>query len=192
MDVLDCIKTRRSCRKFLDKAVEEEKINTVVEAGRYAPSGGNCQSAHFVVVKDRAILSDLADLVQKEFGKMQASDGMYISLVNSINKSKQGNYRFHYDAPVFIIVANRKNYGNAMADSACALQNMMLAANALELGSCWINQLHWLDDNEAIREYLKKLDIQDDETVCGALSLGYAENLNRTALERKGNKVSVF
>lgn len=61
---------------------------------------------------------------------------------------------FHYNAPVFIAVANKKGYGNAMADSACALENMMIAANALDIGSCWINQLHWLDENERVREFM--------------------------------------
>ena len=50
--------------------------------------------------------------------------------------------RFHYGAPVYIVTANKMGYGNAMADSACALENMMIAANALDLGSCWINQFH--------------------------------------------------
>ena len=46
---------------------------------------------------------------------------MYVSLRNSINASKTANYVFHYNAPVFIVVANKKEYGNAMTDSVCAL-----------------------------------------------------------------------
>ena len=79
-----------------------------------------------------------------------------------------------------------------MADSACALENMMIAANALDLGSCWINQLHWLDEDEEVREYLYGLGLSEDETVTGALSLGYAaEGLpNHTPLPRTGNPVT--
>ena len=116
----------------------------------------------------------------------------YSSLKNSITASKKGDYIFHYGAPVFIVTANKKGYGNALADSACALENMMIAANALDLGSCWINQLHWLDENERIRDFMISYGLQEDETITGGLILGYPENdmPNRTPLERKGNPVT--
>ena len=107
----------------------------------------------------------MAELVKTEFSKMEAGPDTYVSLRNSINASKTPNYVFHYNAPVFIVVANQKGYGNAMADSACALENMMIAANALDLGSCWINQLHWLDENENIRAFIKEYGLGEDETM---------------------------
>ena len=90
------------------------------------------------------------------------------------------------------MVANKKGYGNAMADSACALENMMIAANALDLGSCWINQLHWLDDNEAIRSFMRLYGLGDSETITGGLILGYADTglPNRAPLDRTGNPVT--
>ena len=123
---------------------------------------------------------------------MEADQDTYVSLKHSISASKQGDYVFHYNAPVFIVVANKKGYGNAMADSACALENMMIAANALDLGSCWINQLHWLDDNKVIRSFLRPYGLDDNETITGGLILGYADTgiPNRTALERTGNPVT--
>ena len=133
---------------------------------------------------------ELKNLVQDEFSKMEIVDGMYQSIVNAVNNAKKGNYAFHYDAPLFIIVANKKNYGNALADCSCALENMMLEANELELGSCWINQLRWLADNSRINEYLKTLGLLDDEEVCGSLSVGYVEKINRTITKRTGNVVT--
>ena len=99
---------------------------------------------------------------------------------------------FHYGAPVLIVTANRKGYGNAMADSACALENMMIAANALDLGSCWINQLHWLDKDVRVRSYLEKLGLKEDETVTGGLILGYGHDglPVRSELKRTGNPVT--
>jgi nitroreductase len=90
------------------------------------------------------------------------------------------------------VVANKKGYGNAMADSACALENMMIAANALDLGSCWINQLHWLDDNLRIRAFMEAFGLEEDETITGGLVLGYADSgmPERTALKRTGNPVT--
>lgn len=191
MDTFTCIQTRRSTRTFAEKALEPEKLAAVIEAGRLAPSGGNSRSLHLIVVTNREVLRRLADVAREEFAAMEVREGMYRSIANSIGASKRGNYVFHYDPPAFIVVANKKGYPNAMADSACALENMMLAANALDLGSCWINQLHWLDENPRVNAYLRELGLKEDETVCGALSLGYAESLNRTPRQSEtGNAVT--
>ncbi len=192
MDAIEAIMTRRSTRKFAAAVPERELIEKVIEAGRYAPSGGNSQTTHFLVITDPEILSELAGIVRTAFAKMEIREDTYASLKNSINASKRGNYIFHYNTPVLIVTANKKDYGNAMADSACALENMMIAANALDLGSCWINQLHWLDEDADIRAYLLGLGLEEDETVTGGLALGYsAEGMpNRSALPRTGNPVT--
>ncbi len=192
MEALEAILTRRSTRRYRDEIPPMEIVGKVIEAGRYAPSGSNSQSTHFIVFTDRAVLSEMAEVVKNEFAKMEATEDTYVSLRGSINASKKGNYVFHYGAPVFIAVANKKGYGNAMADSACALENMMIAANALDLGSCWINQLHWLDENGAARAFMLKHGLAEDETITGSLILGYpAEGLpNRETTERKGNPVT--
>ena len=194
MDMLELIKSRRSTRKFLSRPVEEEKIDAIIEAGRYAPSGGNNQSCHFGVVEDGEKLNELAELVQREFSGMEYDAHTYASLVTSIQRSKQGNYTFHYHAPLLIIVTNQKGYGNAVADSACAIENMMLMANGLDLGSCWINQLRWLDENAALRTFLKNFQIGEAETLCGSVAIGYADTEDglppRTPLRRKGNLVT--
>ena len=68
----------------------------------------------------------------------------------------------------------------------------MIAANALDMGSCWINQLHWLDENEAVRNFMYKYGLREDETITGGLILGYSEAGEpiRDPLERKGNPVT--
>lgn len=169
-----------------------ETINAVIEAGRYAPSGANSQTTHILVFTERNLIHDMAELVREEFAKMEIREDMYISMRNSVVASKKGNYDFCYSAPVLIVTANKMGYGNAISDSACVLENMMIAANALDLGSCWINQLHWLDDNERVRGFLLRSGLKENETITGGLALGYAENglPNRNALERKGNPVT--
>ena len=192
MEAIEAILTRRSTRRYSREMPERALVEKVIEAGRYAPSGGNNQTTHFIVFSDKEILSDMAGLVSGEFAKMEITEGMYSSLKNSINASKKGGYVFHYGAPVFIVAANKKGYGNAIADSACALENMMIAANALDLGSCWINQLHWLDEKDAVRSFMYKYGLEEDETITGGLILGYPETGKpiREPLERKGNPVT--
>ena len=194
MDILEFIKSRRSTRKFKNIAVEREKLEKVLEAGRYAPSGGNCQTVHFIVVRNQEVLSKLAELVQQEFALMEETPGMYKSIVNSIRASKKGGYIFHYAAPVLIVVANQKDYGNNIADCSCALENMMLMANAMDLGSCWINQLKWLNENPTLLSYLRELGLKEEERVYGALAIGYADTASgipdREPLKRTGNEVT--
>lgn len=194
-NMLEFIKSRRSTRRYKSEDVSDEQLEQIVEAGRFAPSGGNCQSTHFIVVKNKETLAELAELTQQEFAKMEITSGLYKSIVNSINASKKGNYIFHYNAPVLIITANQKDYGNNIADCACALQNMMLMANALDLGSCWINQLKWLNENPVILEYMKELGMNEGERVYGALAVGYPDTADglpdREPLERTGNNVTV-
>ena len=195
-NTLELIQSRRSTRKYKTEAVPEEKLNQIVEAGRFAPSGGNCQSTHFIVIKNKEILAELAELAQQEFAKMEITPGLYKSIVNSINLSKGGTYVFHYNAPVLIVTANQKDYGNNIADCSCALENMMLMANALDLGSCWINQLKWLNDNPVILDYMQKLGMEDTERVYGALAVGYPDTPDgmpdREPLKRIGNKVTII
>lgn len=192
--MLDYIKSRRSTRKFKSDKVPAELLNQVIEAGRYAPSGGNNQSTHFIVVENKDILTELARLAKEEFSKMQIEENTYKSLANSINASKNGNYVFHYNCPVLIITANKREYGNNIADCSCALENMMLMANALDLGSVWINQLRWLNENPIMVAKMKELGMADDERVYGALAVGYADTESgmpiRTPLERTGNRVT--
>ena len=192
MEALEAILTRRSTRRYKKEIPDKELINKVIEAGRYAPSGSNSQTTHFIVFTDEAVLAEMADLVCGEFAKMEIKEDTYISLKNSINAARKGGYVFHYGAPVYIVTANKKGYGNAMADSACALENMMIAANALDLGSCWINQLHWLDENEEIRKFMYRYGLNEDETITGGLIIGYPESGEpvREPLERKGNPVT--
>ena len=194
MDTLDAIATRRSTRRFKNERVEDGLLDRIITAGRQAPSGGNCQLNHFIVIRNRQILDELATAVREEFAQMEAGPDTYKSLAASINASKRGAYVFHYSAPVLVVVANKAGAGNAMADSVAAVENMMLAANDLNLGSCYINQLHWLADSERIVEFLRGLGLGEGETVCAAVALGHPDTDDgmprRGDLKITGNRVT--
>lgn len=193
MNTLEAIYTRRSTRKFKAQPVELEKLMQIAEAGQFGPTGGNAQSNHFFVISNAAVIAKLKELVQDAFAKMELREDLYKSLQNSITLARKGNYSFCYTAPVLIVVANKKEYGNNMADVACAVENMMLAANELNLGSCYINQLKWLNEDPAILEYLRGLGLREDERVYASVAIGYADTEsglpNRNITERTGNTV---
>ncbi|MCD8018796.1 MAG: nitroreductase [Clostridiales bacterium] len=174
-NTLEMIMDRRSIRKFTEESVTQEQLSDILEAGRWAPTGGNCQTVHFLVLLNSEVREELRKRVFTAFSEMELREDQYASIQNSIRQCRKGSYVFDYHAPVLVVVSNRRGYPNAMADSACALQNMMLEAESLGVGTCWINQLHWLDENPLVREYLEPLGIGADETICGALALGHYE-----------------
>lgn len=175
MDVFSCIAMRHSTRKFKEEPVPQEVLDKVIEAGRQAPSGKHKNQSRFIVIRKKEVLQELIALVQQEFAKMEVTPENDDNFGGAIRAAKKGGYVFMYNAPVLIVVANKRDYGNKYADVSCAMQNMMLAANALDLGSCWINQLRWLQDNPVLRAYLQKLGMAEDEEVCASLSIGYPD-----------------
>ena len=194
MEALDAIMTRRSTRSYKPDPVEEEKIRQILEAGRQAPSGGNNQTSHFFVIRNRDVLGRLTSMTEKAFAGMEVTENTYESMKHAINASKKGGYVFCYNAPVLIVVANRRDYGNNIADCACAIENMMIAANALNLGSCWINQLKWLNEEPEILEYLRSFGLKEEERVYGAVIVGYPATESglpdRRKMVMKGNEVT--
>ena len=176
-------------KKELAGLTKEELLEKIIETGRFAPSGGNSQSNHFLVIQNKQIIARLVKMVEKSFSQMEINENMYRSLQNSINLSKKGGDAFCYNAPVLIIVANKKDYGNNQADCALALENMMLEANELDLGSCYINQLKWINEDQKILSYLQSLGMNEDERVYGSLIVGYPDTNDGKPL-RKGNEVT--
>lgn len=193
MDAIEAILTRRSTRLFSNRAVEKEKVDKIIECGRFAPSGVNLQLTKFLVIQSKSVLNDLAALVQEEFAKLTIGPETSKVLAHSINMAKQGKYVFHYDPPVFIVTANKVDADNNIADCACTVENMMVAANALGLGSCYINQLRRLNENPVVCAYMQRLGLEENERVYASVSLGYADSRDglpaRNPLPRTGNPV---
>ena len=194
VEALEAILTRRSTRNYKPDPVEPWKIEKILAAGRQAPSGGNSQTCHFLVVRNREALDRLAALAEKAFAGMEITENMYASMRHSVAAAKKGGYVFFYNAPLLIVTANRKDYGNNIADCACALENMMVAANALDLGSCWINQLKWLNEDPEILAYLRTLGLKENERVYGAAIIGCPATEDglpcRTPTKLTGNEVT--
>ena len=194
MDAMQAILTRRSTRNYKPDPVEQDKLDRILDAARQAPSGGNSQTNHFLVIRSPETIRTLVSMTEAAFARMEVSPDTYASLKHAISASKKGGYVFCYNAPVLIAVANREDYGNNMADCACAIENMMVAANALDLGSCYINQLRWLNAEPSLVRYLRSLGMKENERVYGAVIIGYPATEsglpNRSLMAQKGNEVT--
>jgi nitroreductase len=111
-------------------------------------------------------------------------------LLGLIARAKDGLVDVTYGAPVLVITASKKGYPNNIADSACALQNMMLTASANGVGNCWINLFYAFRDVPPLRAFFERAGLAGDEEVCGALVLGLADDIAAEPLPRTGNTVT--
>lgn len=87
--------------------------------------------------------------------------------------------------PCVVLVSNRKDNYNAVADGACAIENMLLAAHSLGLGGCWVNALRAIDGEPEIRGLLRGYGIPDSHLVVGMVVLGYPAEVPKGTRKRE-------
>jgi nitroreductase len=191
-ETLRSILGRRSIRAYQELQIPRESLDEILLAGQHAPSGGNCQFSHITVIQNRDVLEDLKRIATQEFSRMEVTDGMYKSMASAISRAKAGGFDFLYQAPTLVIVSNLKSHPNAMADSSAAIENMMVYAASIDIGSCWINQFRWLSDNAGLRAYVSPLGIGTDEVICGGLVLGSPRARPSVPLARTGNRITMI
>lgn len=191
-EILQNLLTRRSIRTYQKEQIAKAELETILEAAQYAPSGGNSQTRNFTVVQNEEKLKQLNTLVREAFKNLQVDDTTYRSMVNGKRAAQNNDYNFYYHAPTLIILSDDREYSNAMADCSAALQNILLAAHSLHIGSCWINQLTWFGDEVAIRDVLITLEIPKNYKVCGAAALGYNSGNQPKAAPRREGTVNII
>jgi nitroreductase len=151
MDVLEAIRDRRSIRRYHREDVPDEKLKQVLEAGRWAPSAHNSQSRKFIVVRDEKVRRELAQI---------ATYGSFLA-----------------EAPVAIaVVIDPSSSNHPVEDGAAATQNMLLAAHAIGLGSCWIGAYGSGYEDRA----RQILGIPGGKRLLSLISLGYAADSGST------------
>jgi nitroreductase len=187
--VLDCIHNRRSTRVYEDRQIEPGELNALLDAAIWAPSGGNNQGWLFTAIQNKAVLSRINEPVREGFQNWTPDDEYPGKLASKEHSQKEG-YSCFRNAPTLIIASNIPNYENAMADCAIGLQNIFLAAESMGLGSCYINQLHWLRDDAPLRDYLAGLGIPLDHVICASAAIGYIAKPSATP-PRKENTVLI-
>ena len=153
MEVFENLHARASVRSFSDKAVPRELLEKIADAGVCAPTGMNRQTRRIWVVTDRERMDRLAKAVGAAAGRGEG-------------------YHFYHPA-AFFLVSDESAETNGIANCACALENMMLAATALGLGSVWINQFKGICGDSAVRALLDEMGVPASQEVFGCLSVGY-------------------
>lgn len=177
--VLENIKSRRSIRKYLSKQIKDNELEMILESAIYAPTGGNEQPWHFTVIQNK----DLIDRMSAESKKVMAHSS--IDWISQMGKSEQLNIFFH--APTIVVVSGRENAISPLPDCCAAIQNMLLAAESIDIGSCWIGLARFFFENP---ENIKELGIPGGYKPYYAVSLGYKSSYNSVAPERNKNVIN--
>lgn len=167
--ILECMETRRSVRAYLPNAVPEEKLERILRAGLYAASGMGRQSAMILCVTDKALRDRLM--------RMNAA------IMGTPEKDP------FYGAPCVLVVLANRSIPTAVYDGSLVLGNMMLAAHAEGLGSCWIHRAREEFDSDEGKAILHDLGVEGDYEGVGHLIVGYADGAEPEAKPRREGRV---
>lgn len=189
-ETIQTMLSRRSVRAYTDQPMERELLETVLNCGIHAPSGKNQQEIKLTAITNGQIINEIRLIARDEFSKMEPTQGQYTNIAIQNARTKP-DYNFTFGAPVLVVATGPAGWPNGMADSALALGNVILSATALGLGSCYVNQLRWLNGNEPMRDYLAKLGIGREEEIYGSAVLGHSAASPRPAAPRKEGRICI-
>lgn len=190
-DLIKIIKERRSVRRFTQDPVDKEVIREIIQAGRYAPSAENSQPWKFIVITNtdeiqhlsRRIKEELQKLIKRRwiarFSLKELKDEDTLRFLYAVSCTKEDTIFFHAPVLVFIITKDRLMYDESCA---CCAQNMMLAAHALGIGSCWIGFASALGLSP---EMLTRLGVPETYHISAALVFGHPQEKPKKASIRK-------
>ena len=160
--LMDIIKKRKSIRKYKDKPLPKDVVDSILEAAKYAPTARNLQQLEYRVITNKALVNKLnegiAAAIQKEGLPLKGPPG--------------AKHNFFYGAPLVIIIIAPKDNHFALSDSALAVQNVMLYATSIDLGSCFIGMARLIQRDENL---LKELKIGNDMNIVAAVICGYPD-----------------
>lgn len=167
-EVIKTLIERRSVRRYTKKQVEEEKLQLILKAGTYAPSGMGSQSPVMVVVQDPETIS-------------------LLSRLNAVAMGSSGDP--FYGAPTVVIVLADKNMWTCVEDGSLVMGNLMNAAFSLGVDSCWIHRAKEVFETKEGKELLKKWGIGENYIGVGNCILGYRDGELASARPRKNNYI---
>ena len=158
MELKDVIRYRRSIRKFSDRKIDHTDLLEILEAARLAPSAQNSQPWHFIVVQDAKMINEIAKCVPVGFIRINSWMEKAAAIIICCSKPKIFTHRM---AKIFV----RNLY---LIDLAIAIENMVLRAADLGIGSCWVG---WFSE----KKVKKLIEIPYNYDVGMLLPLGYPE-----------------
>lgn len=165
-EILNAIRTRRSCRAYTPEMPPRDLIDQICEAGTYAASGMGRQPCRIVAVTDKTLRDRL-------------------SAMNAAIMGKGAGFDPFYGAPVVLIVLADRTAPTYLYDGSLVMGDLMLAAHAVGLASCWIHRAKEEFESEEGKAILRGLGIEGDYEGIGHCVVGYPAAPAREAAPRK-------
>jgi len=150
-ETISTILRRRSVRTYRPDPVGATELNLLLEAGRNAPTAMNQQPWHFTVIRNHELLGKLEEHCISAFLESN------IPALREI--AKQEGFSVFYHAPMLVIISGDPGALAAQYDCTLAMENMMLAATSLGIGSCWMNAVMMFHATEKGKEVFEELGI---------------------------------
>ncbi len=152
-DILDIITSRQSIRKYTQDPVPDEMIDKIIEAGRWAPSGENEQPWHPIVIRDPEVRKKIGDLCKIGTGQRGTAehslgeDTRFDVYKDPAERARVAEFYysgmvsfFPASAPLVIVMAGElKGMMDTPYDLSACIQNMILEAHSIGLGTCWVH-----------------------------------------------------
>lgn len=181
-EIIKNILNRRSVRVYKDEQLKQEDLELILNAGLSAPSGCNMQPWHFTVVQNKDLINELSVESKKQFENSE--NEMFRKMANN------PDYNIFYNAQTIIVVSGEKSAHTALIDCSAATQNMLLAAESIGVGTCWIGLAAFLFRSKKVGEYIEKLQIPQDYEPYYAITLGYKKYDNAKGPKRRENTLN--
>lgn len=174
-DIFETIMHRRSIRRFEPKQIEETALQQILQAGLYAPCAGGRQGVIFAVCQDKKVNERLGKIKRANSNPRMATATSFVSREQPSIADDPKLTNAFYDAPTVITLFAPKNFLFSVDDCAVAAENMMLAADALGIGSCYIGQGWPAFAAPYGQEILRQWNIPADHYAVMQLLLDYAK-----------------
>ncbi|MBS5520405.1 MAG: nitroreductase [Acidaminococcus sp.] len=171
-EVLTALKTRRSIRKFRPDPIPQALLDEIMEAGLYAASGMDRQQSIILCITEPDVIVRLSRANAQIAGYKEGTDPFY-------------------GAPAVLVVLSPKEVPTALYDGTLVLANLMTAAHALGLGSCWIHRAREEFEQPAWQDFLRKLDLTGDYIGIGHCVIGYPDEHPEASPRRSGRIIYV-
>lgn len=193
-EIMETILHRRAIRRFEEKQIEEDALQQILQAGLYAPSAGGRQGVIFAVCQTKEINERLGRMKRANSNPRMATATSYVSKEQPSIADDPNLKNAFYDAPTVITMFAPKNFLFSAEDCAIAAENMMLVADSLGIGSCYIGQGWTAFANPYGQEILKKWEIPVDFYAVMQLLLGYPrkDDPHPTPKPRKEGRILRF
>lgn len=181
-ELIDIIKKRRSIRAYTGEQIKQEELDIILEAGTYAPSAAGMQLWHFTVIQNQQLLDEISIEGKKIYRSMD------LEFLQNLGKNEAFHMFFH--APTVIVISGKVDSISPQSDCAVAAQNIMLAAETLGIGSCWVSAVPVLVQTEEGKRLIERLELPEGYAPYTSVTLGYKHSEIHKAAPRRDGMVS--